>query len=266
MIFSVKRASGLFVPFFALLLLLGCFGSGNSFVDEEKEPHFLEGKSRVSAMDYNGAVESYERALEVNPHSSAAHFQLGWLYDQKQQDPAAAIYHYAQYLRAHPEGANAERARACITACKQELAKTVALAPVTQNLQKELETLTEENKKMKEELEQWRAYYKSTGGSAQNGAAGTPPDSAARLALASPRGANTSTPSPRTVARSASDATTAQKSAAATPSKTYTVQAGDTPAAIAKRYGIKLDALLTANPRLDPKRMRPGQSLNLPAP
>ena len=142
--FSVKRWSSILVPLLALLLACGCFGPGNSSLDEEKEPHFLEGKSRVNAMDYNGAVESYERALEVNPHSSAAHFELGWLFYEKEQDPAAAIYHYAQYLKAHPDGANAERARSCIIACKQELAKTVALAPVTQNLQKELETLTEE--------------------------------------------------------------------------------------------------------------------------
>jgi LysM repeat protein len=43
------------------------------------------------------------------------------------------------------------------------------------------------------------------------------------------------------------------------------VQAGDTPAAIARRYGFKLDALMAANPGLNPTRMKVGQVLNLPA-
>jgi LysM repeat protein len=258
----VKRCYGLLVPLALSLCLGGCIGSGNASVDEEKEPHFLEGKSRVNAMDFRGAVESYERALEVNPHSAAAHFELGWLHDQKELDPAAAIYHYTQYLKAHPEGAKADRARACINACKQELARTVALAPVTQNLQKELETLTEENKKLKEELEQWRSYYKATSGTAQlsgGGAAANPP----QLALASTRTATPTNGSVRSATRNGSESGATEKSP--TASRTYTVQAGDTPSAIAKRFGVKVDALLAANPRLDAKRMKPGQTLTVPA-
>ena len=213
-------------------------------------------------MDFRGAVESYERALEVNPHSAAAHFELGWLHDQKELDPAAAIYHYAQYLKAHPEGAKADRARACISACKQELARTVALAPVTQNLQKEVETLTEENKKLKEELEQWRAYYKTTAGAAQLSGPGVG-GAAAQLALASTRTAPPTNASVRPVPRNATDTAASEK--ASTASRTYTVQAGDTPSAIAKRFGVKVDALLAANPRLDAKRMKPGQTLTVPA-
>jgi len=46
--------------------------------------------------------------------------------------------------------------------------------------------------------------------------------------------------------------------------KTHTVKSGETPGAIAKKYGVKVDALLTANPRLDPKRLQVGQTLNIP--
>src|SRR3954447_11365693 len=95
-----------------LVCLAGCLPQGSSQVEEEKEPYFLEGKSRVNAMDYAGAVESFERALEVNPRSASAHFELGWLYDQRESDPAAAIYHYMRFLKAHPQGDKAERAKA----------------------------------------------------------------------------------------------------------------------------------------------------------
>src|SRR5438105_10486789 len=125
-------------PFRSAALLLGCFllssclPSGQSRVDEEKEPHFLAGKSRVNAMDYKGAIESFERALEVNPKSASAHFELGWLADQKEPDPACAIYHYDHYLKLRPNADNAETVRTRILACKQELPRTVSLGPVTQ--------------------------------------------------------------------------------------------------------------------------------------
>ena len=59
------------------LLLSGCLPSAPG--DEEKEPYFLAGKSRVNTMDFKGAVESFEKAVEVNPKSAPAHFELGWL-------------------------------------------------------------------------------------------------------------------------------------------------------------------------------------------
>ena len=48
--------------------------------------------------------------------------------------------------------------------------------------------------------------------------------------------------------------------------RTHSVKSGDIPATIAKQYGVKLEALLAANPQLDPKRMKIGQTLTLPAP
>jgi LysM repeat protein len=44
------------------------------------------------------------------------------------------------------------------------------------------------------------------------------------------------------------------------------VKAGETPSLIAKRYGLKVEALMAANPRLDPRRLRVGQSLSIPVP
>ena len=54
--------------------LNGCSSSDQSQLDEEKEPHFVLGKGRVNAMDYQGAIEAFEQSLEANPHSAAAHF------------------------------------------------------------------------------------------------------------------------------------------------------------------------------------------------
>lgn len=50
------------------------------------------------------------------------------------------------------------------------------------------------------------------------------------------------------------------------PASTYTVKAGDTLSAIAKKYGTTVDALLKANPSIkDPNLIKVGQVINIPA-
>src|SRR6266436_8611767 len=146
----------------ALFLLLalglcGCLPSGHSPLDEEKEPHFLAGKSRVNTLDYQGAIECFEKALEANPRSALAHFEAGLLYEKHKQDHAAAIYHFERFLELRPGSGYAEVVRQHILACKQELAKAVSLGPVTQSLQREFEQLAQQNKILQEEVAMWRA-------------------------------------------------------------------------------------------------------------
>jgi LysM repeat protein len=44
------------------------------------------------------------------------------------------------------------------------------------------------------------------------------------------------------------------------------VTTGETPAAIARKFGVNLNMLLAANPGLNPKKLRVGQTINLPPP
>jgi LysM repeat protein len=239
------------------LLLSGCLPSGPK--DEEKEQFYLAGKSRVNTMDFKGAVESFEKAVEVNPKSAPAHFELGWLYDQKESDPAAAIYHYERYLKLSPNSGKEEMIKTRILACKQQLAQTVSLGPVTEKQQRELEQLVEENRRLREELEKWRAF-------------------ATRLQNATSQ-ANAGSPTPRVLQTSASGESASGSAAlsnSASPSRplaanttilrTHIVKAGETPTIIARKYGVKLEALMTANPKLDPRRLQVGQALAIPAP
>ncbi|HIV03818.1 MAG TPA: LysM peptidoglycan-binding domain-containing protein [Candidatus Spyradosoma merdigallinarum] len=63
------------------------------------------------------------------------------------------------------------------------------------------------------------------------------------------------------------DGTAQRTPAAGTPAAAgkYRVKQGDYPAKIAKEHGITTDALMRANPGLDPKRLQIGQEINLPA-
>src|SRR5262249_13757042 len=126
-----------------------------------KESHYIAGKTCLNSMDYRGAIEEFEKALRINPDSASAHIQLGCLYEEKEPDPAAAIFHYQQFLKLRPHADNAEWIQQRIANCKQDLAKTVLL-PMTPGVQHQLEQLTEEKKRLQEELDRWKAAYNSS--------------------------------------------------------------------------------------------------------
>jgi tetratricopeptide (TPR) repeat protein len=148
-------------------MMAGCLPSSQSALDVQNDMHFRKGKALVSALDYTGATESFERALEANPKNSSAHFELGLLYE-REGDYSAAIYHFERFLKLRPESEHADIVRSRINTDKMELSKSTLLAPVTQNMQREFEKLAEENKQLRAQLEQaraeveqWRVHYAS---------------------------------------------------------------------------------------------------------
>jgi tetratricopeptide (TPR) repeat protein len=254
-------------------------------MDEEKEPHFLAGKNHLNTMDYPAAIESFGKALNLNPNSAAAHFQLGWLFDQRVPDPAAAIYHYEQYLRLRPHSENAEFVRQHILACKQELARTVSLGPVTEKQQRDLEKLaednkrlTDENRRLTEEIGKWRAYAAAVSPTPTNpwpprvdhGRGVAPPPSRGPGG-ARERGPTSQGPDQRPSATAgrqpgAGNYGPIGRGGPTPAGRTHVVRAGETMASIARQAGVRLEALCAANPRVTPGRIRAGQTLLVPPP
>jgi tetratricopeptide (TPR) repeat protein len=240
----------------------GCTPSGQSPLSEEKEPHFVLGKSRVNAMDFQGAIEAFGASLEANPHSAKAHYELGWLYDEKSADPAAAIYHYQMYLQFSPHADDAEVIKQRIYRCKQQLAADVLPLPSTPAAQQQLERLSEQNRQLQDEVGKWRAYYTS-----QMAAARTSSPPAAVYGAGLP--AATLTPEPPGPSLSPGGADSGRPAGsrpAVASARTHTVVAGETAMAITRKYGVKLSALQAANPGVNLSRLRRGQVLNLPSP
>jgi hypothetical protein len=250
--------------------MAGCTPGPGGPLEEQKEPYYRLGKARVNGMDYTGAVEAFQRALEVNPRSASAHFELGWLYDVKVPDPAAAVYHYERYLQLRPRAENADIVRQRILACKQELARSVLPLPISPGLQREFEQLAEENRRLKADLARWQSYAADLARALSNATASTvtpatgpsspPPDTrggeprVTQMPTTAPQGTGSATPS--TQANPRPDAGW----------RVHVVQPGETPTRIARRYGVGVQALLDANPGLDPRRMRVGQQIRVPPP
>jgi len=246
------------------LVLSGCLPSAPR--DDEKEPYFLAGRSHVNAMDFKGAIDSFEKAVEVNPKSASAHFELGCLYDQKDSNPAAAIYHFERYLKLSPNSGREEMVKTRILASKQQLAQTVTLGPVTEKQQRELEQLmvekeklVVENKGLHDQVEGLRADVARLQAMTNRAGAGSlatrqVQPSVSSLSLA----AGTSPSNPVNPGR-----TTVPPAVSA---RTHIVKAGETPILIARKYGVKMEALKAANPRLEARHLQVGQALTIPAP
>jgi len=257
----------------------GCSPLDSNPMDEEKEPHYVLGKSRVNAMDYDGAIRAFEESLETNPHSAQAHFQLAMLYENQESDPAAAVYHYQQYLKYDPKADNGAVIQQHIASCKQQLAADVLQLPSTSAAQQQLDKLIAENRRLHEQLAQWQALVTNQ----QTAAKANPPapqNPAPASTNYSPSTLPTS-PAPDLVRTQPLTSTTALTSTgpraagSATPPgttparisqpRTHRVVRGETLASIARKQEVSLPALEAANPSVNPKKLRAGQVLNLPA-
>lgn len=288
----------------ARLLLLLClalsFAACSQFkrgaVSEEKDPYFIQGKNRATSMDWDGAVESFTRALQSNPTNAAAHFELGFLFDHHKKDPAAAIYHYERHLALRTNSAMATVIKDQIVACKRALAKEVYLAVAPRDLQLDLERALQTNAileariaSLQKELAAKPAVVTNVVTNLvqvqmpqfdprntrrltqpaeilQSPAAQIAPEPAepeARPAPAQPRSS-----SPAAAASPRPDRRQSPRAAAsAAPSqaarKSHTVRPGDTLDVIARRYGVSVSALKAANPSAR-SGARSGQKLVIP--
>jgi tetratricopeptide (TPR) repeat protein len=255
---------------FAWLLAAALSGCAPADQSDEKEPHYALGISRVNAMDYSGAVEAFEESLDVNPHSAAAHYQLGMLYENQENDPAAAIYHYEQYLKFNPSAENADIIRQHIANCKQQLAAAVNSLPSAPQAQVQLEKLVEQNRQLQQQvqnlqdtLKQWNVWYatqsaaKSNSSLPQDISLPQQPDPGSATLPVEP-----TQPVQPAVTRPAP--TPPHPETPLAHGHTYVVEHGETAMAICRKFGVHLAELKAANPAVNLSHIRPGEVLNVP--
>lgn len=246
--------------------LCGCLPATGNRTDEENEPYFQRGKALAGSLDYKGAIEAYEKALEVNPHNARAHFELGLLYQKDDTDLPAAIFHFNRFLRLRPDSDQADTVRQRISACKQDLARaiSISLAPVTQAMQRDLEhaiaentRLTADNQELRRQVEAWGAYYArypSGVGQPTNPA----PAASSTVRASAPSEQVRTQPAPARPTRES-------RPAVAATARSYTVKRGESLYTIARKHGVKLRALQAANPGVDARRLKAGQTLAIPS-
>ena len=272
-----------------MLLLIaiacGCDTPKGADLDEQKNPHFIEGKERTKARDIKGAIEAFQRALDANPNSALAHFELGMLYEKHDEQNewryVLALYHYYRAYELRPNAYPADNAKLRMQACRQELAKAESLAPLYPAMQRELEKLREENSQIRRQLEflQNQALARTTSDRALasptfGSAAAThtisdrdpaSPTFGSRVA-AHPTELTDNSRLPRPLSSSEIPAASAGVASVASGSgRKHTVKERETFASIARTYRLPIQSVLAANPGVEPKRLRAGQTVNIPS-
>ncbi len=221
------------------LVWVGCEPTGGAVNAEDKEPHFLEGRRQMQQRDFEGAERSFHKALEANPRSALAHYEIGLLYLTRKSDPAAAIYHLQRYLSLKPNAPKGKVVQGQIEALKGDLARDILGSPqhapdsAIQQLRTQLNQMAAENQALRHQLQ--------SRGITPN------PRPATNSTVQLPQPDSTTPPPPPTSRRK------------------HKVQSGENPTAIARRYGIKLQELYAANPGLNPSKLQIGQELIIPA-
>src|SRR5439155_13470805 len=175
--------------------------------------------------------------------------------------------HFEKYLELRPKANNADLIRQNTEYCKVALAKEVPFTLNSDQVRKEVERLARENNELRQQLEQVKAQLPLRAAPATNAATAFNPLNAPNLkpfvsaqVSANPAGEQ------RPAGERQASAPPPDPARATAAQKTHLIQSGDTPYSIARNYGVKLASLLSANPGLDPRRLRPGQTLVIPLP
>ena len=230
----------------------GCVPPGGGGENEQNDGDFRAGMGRKQSGNYVRAIESFERALQRNPMSASAHFELGLIYYQNVTNYVAAIYHFDRVQRLQPGFSRIDVVRQLIKVCTQEVVRD-AMGGFTVQMQREmerLERLAQENAALRQEVAQLQAQLNRRG----------PLDTAGGGA-----GGERAPENPAAVRTGFVGGMEERERASSVPVGGYTVRRGDTLYSIAKRHGLSEAALRAANPGVIPTRMIAGQVIRIPA-
>lgn len=251
-----KRRLGLLTLVAAIGLVTGCDVLNRASGDEEREMHYVQGLNWKIQGQTDKAIESFSRALQVNPNSAAAHLALGDLHYDKTHAFIVSAYHYTEYRRlktSREPGFKPSDIDDRIKACELQVAAKYADSIGRQQVQIEVEGLKLDVARLTEEN---RILRRAAGIEGLRVAATNPPPAS----ITPQRQAQSAQPQ-RT---NAPPATAGQTSPSVSGQRIHKVVAGDTPSTIARRYGVPLKSLMAANPGLRPSQLRVGQSVNVP--
>ncbi len=288
----------------AALLGAGCDRLTQGEDDERHEANFLSAINLHTQGRDDEAFKAFNRALEANPQNASAHREIGQLCLDKKRDYALAVFHLRRHQQIKAARSSKTVKETGDYSVEQQIkqAQILLAAEFTDQIgQQQNQSKIDELKRRNAELETTvvrlnqqlalggapgivanpvpqpsplsrpspqvqtqavaRPVVQPVSGPLKNMASAPVPaattvpqpatSTAATVAAARPTATKTESPAPKPASR-------------APAARTHVVKAGEIPAAIARRYGISVQELMAVNKGVEPRRMRAGQTLNLP--
>jgi tetratricopeptide (TPR) repeat protein len=263
---------------FSALFLGGC----DLLTFSQTSRNIREGNDAVQRGEFQRAVQHYETAMDGTLLSAEAHYRLGMVYEDKLKNEVGALHHFERYLELAPQGQYANDVKTYVERLRMLLVARLAEGTVIPA--REASRLRNENLELREQVTELRKLQ--AGGerpSARPAApapaapppamvvAATPPPAAlpaAAPAAAAPVAAGAEPEVRRALPVNAAAVPAAAPVAAAAP-QTYTVQKGDTLAAISRKFyknAGQWQKIMDANKDVvpDPTKLKPGMVLKIP--
>jgi LysM repeat protein len=140
----------------AVAVLAGC----DRLFDKGSKDDLAAGDKKAATGDFAGAVGAYEAALDGSEKTVNAHWKLALLYNDKLNNPADAIHHFARYLALAPTGLHAKDARALLK--QAETRRAMGQGSGTFVTQEEAVRLKNDNLQLRKMLAEVRAQKNIT--------------------------------------------------------------------------------------------------------
>jgi tetratricopeptide (TPR) repeat protein len=162
--FRVVRALAL--PAVCAACVLGCRGVARLDALERAEPLMRQAEAKAEAGDVQGAVDAYTAVLDRAPRTARAHLDLALLLHDRVKDYVAAIYHYRRYLALRPATEKGNLIEDRVRMAKQSFAAMVLRENrgVAEIPEEQLRRLSDENVRLRRELQDLRAQGGDAGG------------------------------------------------------------------------------------------------------
>jgi tetratricopeptide (TPR) repeat protein len=115
----LRRAASLVL---AAVLLAGC----DKLFDQKGDDALNMAREKEKEGDYQGAIQSYEASLDGTEKTAESHYSMALIFDDKLENPVAALDHFRRYIELSPNGAHVKDAKSFAAQDQFKLVNTLS--------------------------------------------------------------------------------------------------------------------------------------------
>jgi tetratricopeptide (TPR) repeat protein len=106
--------------------MLGMLGGCDRLFEQKGEDALNMAREKEKEGDYQAAIQWYEASLDGTGKTAEAHYSMALIFDDKLDNPVAALDHFRRYMELSPHGAHVKDAKSFADQDEFKLANTLS--------------------------------------------------------------------------------------------------------------------------------------------